>query len=273
MNFAFPALLIFLLALPGLILRYTYSRGFFRDKSPVSFRPITDEIGYSVVIAASLHLVACVVVTNIGFSINLRAAWILLTGSYGKDNQDFDAAIGAFTEFPLEVCFYFLALFAFSALLGYSIHFLIRKCHLDLKYQSLRFRNEWFYLLTGEILQYDEEEEDRRAVDGTYLSGIVHQGDKCYLYRGIVQDFYFDYQGNLDRVVLVAAQRREIGADRTTQERTERPDEDPRYYNIEGKYFIIRYSEIKTMNINYFRLEPLNAPSASSGPQAFDPEG
>lgn len=253
MSFAFPALIIFLLSLPGLILRYTYSRGFFRARSRVSFRPITDEIGYSVVIASVMHLVWCFGVTKLGFSVDFESVLILLTG-YDKDREYFGKAIASFSNSPFEVSFYFLSLYAFSGAMGYLIHHTIRRLRWDCKYISLRFRNEWFYLLTGEMLNFKEAKPKQYVdVQGTYLSCVVHQGGTGYLYRGIIKDFYFDQQGNLDRILLVAAQRREIKEDRTTKERSE-PATDPRYYNIDGNYFLIRFADMKTLNVEYLLL-------------------
>jgi hypothetical protein len=57
MNFAFPAVLIFFLVLPGILIRYTYARGLFKWNSPVNIRPITDEIAYSIVFAIAIHMV------------------------------------------------------------------------------------------------------------------------------------------------------------------------------------------------------------------------
>jgi hypothetical protein len=59
MNFALPALLVFLISLPGLILRYTYAKGIFilERRRPVTFRATTEEIALSIPFAALLHLI------------------------------------------------------------------------------------------------------------------------------------------------------------------------------------------------------------------------
>ena len=55
MSFAFPALLAFLLVLPGIILRYSYARGPWGWASPTSLRRVSEELAYGVTFA----LVAC----------------------------------------------------------------------------------------------------------------------------------------------------------------------------------------------------------------------
>lgn len=231
MNFAFPALLVFLLTLPGLILRYTYSRGFFREHSPVSFRSMADEIGYSITISVALHTLWYFGASQLGYVPDLQSVLTLLTGLYGTNNEYFDRAIQSFSAFPLQVSSYFLTLYGFSGITGYVMHYGVRALHLDWKFVAVRFRNEWFYLLTGEVLNFHENNPAQEyTVDGTYASVVVEQGGRSYLYRG-----------------------REITKDRAGRKRHP-PLQDPRYYNIEGDFFLIRYADIRTMNLEYLLL-------------------
>lgn len=48
MGLAFPALVVLLLLLPGVLLSYAYRRGFFR-RTPVTLGPIRNEIGPGIV--------------------------------------------------------------------------------------------------------------------------------------------------------------------------------------------------------------------------------
>ncbi len=116
----------------------------------------------------------------------------------------------------------------------------------------MRFNNEWFYLLSGEISEFKEFTENLGKVDGVYLTTIVHHSDKDYLYRGIVADFFFDKSGNLDRVLLKLAHRRALTDDRESHQEYDQEEIDDRYYSIEGDYFILRYSEMSTINLDYF---------------------
>jgi len=259
MNIAFPALFIFLLAFPGLIFRYTYARGFFRTRSPVSFRPITDEIGYSIVFAGIFHTLWCFLCIKFGIIyIDFHSAFILLIGAYTtKDGEYLPTVIESFSKYPFESVKYFIILYVFSALAGYFGHFSIRYLHLDWRFEAMRFRNEWWYLLKGEIMHFPEvqrELPEKISIDSkieTYVTAVVEQAKESYLYQGVLYDFCFDSIGNLDRIFLVRAQRRKLADDRPADQ-AHTVKGNPKFYPIEGKYFILRYSEVTTINLEYY---------------------
>jgi hypothetical protein len=70
---------------------------------------------------------------------------------------------------------------------------------------------------------------------------------------GIIADFFFDHSGSLDRVLLRSVERRKLSEDIKPGKAI---DSDDRYYEIEGDYFILRYSEMSTINIDYIFVTP-----------------
>lgn len=258
MNIAFPALLLLLLVLPGITLRYTYLKGFWRWNSPVSFQTISDEVAFSLVWSAVLHLIWYFLVTGLGFGQpDLRSILILLVGGGAGRSDDLRLAITAIVESPLRIVGYFLSILLFSAIVGLVAHIAVREWRLDRKTKVFRFRNEWHYLLSGEVLEFSEFEPFEREgiVDGVYLSAIVKHGRSDVLYRGIVADWLLDSKGELDRILLRSAHRRKIEDDRAPGQARNSDDpayqDDPRYYDIEGEFFVIRYQEMTTINIEY----------------------
>jgi len=178
---------------------------------------------------------------------------MLLLGSYGYNEAHFETTVAEFTHYPYQVFWYFLSLYIFAVLLGYLSHYLVRKFKLDLKYRFFRFNNEWYYLLSGETMKFGEVDGNDGDVDGVYLTTVVHHSNEDYLYRGIVADFFFDKSGNLDRLLLRNVLRRSLSNDRNSDEPFNNlPDE--RYYDIKGDYFLLRYSEISTINLDYIFL-------------------
>jgi hypothetical protein len=258
MNIAFPALLLFLLVLPGIALRYTYLKGFWRWNSPVSIQSISDEVAYSLVWAAILHVVWCSTVSVLGFGKpDLRSVLVLLIGGGAGRSEELQSAITATVASPFRVVGYFLSILLFSGLLGLIAHISVRKWRLDRKTKALRFKNEWHYLLSGEVLEFSEFQpyERQGIVDGVYLSAIVKHGKNDVLYRGIVADWLLDSKGDLDRILLRRAHRRNLENDRAPGQARNNEDpayqDDPRYYDIEGNFFVIRYQELTTINIEY----------------------
>jgi len=247
MSIAFPAFLIFLIVLPGIILRYAYLRG--RSISnPFVISSFTDEIAYGVFGAAILHTIWCASFWHLGHPVDYKSVLVLLIGSYGEHQEYLKTAMSSMVSQVGWIAAYFLSLYVASGAIGLLAHELVRHFKLDHRFQLLRFRNEWYYLLSGEYAELPEQGSTAAQPDLVYLSTVVAQGSQTYLYRGYIADYYFDRSGNLDRVVLRDAMRRLLTEDRPSG--TEHAiDGDERFYSIVGDRFVLKYSEMQTINI------------------------
>lgn len=286
MNVAFPALLVVLLLLPGIIFRYAYARGWWGSKSPTS-RAVSDELAYGVVFAAALHTLWLTAVTLAGYPADYQALLALLLGNFGKDSGEYADAVRAVSAHPGKIALYFLTLWAGAGLLGGGLHTLVRTRGWDREYQILRFRNEWWYLLSGECLEFPENPFNADAPVGgegghvlVYLSAVVDHGKGSFLYRGIVTDWNLDKDGRLDTVELALAHRRALTDDRKPDEAAVAPNlagaPDARYYDIDGERFILRYAEMRTINLSYASLteeQPSDEPTETGEVTSPSPGG
>ncbi len=237
--------------------------------SPAINQPLPDRIAYSFIIAVLFHGVWAFfapILTN--YHIDLRSVLMLLIGNYGKDSEFFDSVLRSLVDFPQQVFWYFISLYVSSAAVGLLIHYIVRNYKLDRKHKLLRYDNPWYYLLKGEILEF--KEKDKRWTEipnakslNVYLTAVVHHSQGDYLYRGIVDEFYFDKDGNLDRVLLLQAHRRKLDVDRAVGDTS---DPITRYYRIVGHYFSLKYSEIHTLNIQYFGVRATKKEEAPQPP-------
>lgn len=194
----------------------------------------------------------------------------------------YEAAIQSLSAHPGAIAVYQGTLLVSAALLGHFGHVVVRHFKLDLKTSVLRFKNEWHYLLTGEATQFHESiVPDAQDFDGVFLSAVVDHGKESYLYRGIVEGWSFDGSGQLDTIRLTLAHRRLLSSDRAMSEGG--PDEngkpavekkvpsrtpvlpDDRYYDIRGDIFVLRYSQVRTLNLDYFCLEEMEDVGTSGG--------
>ena len=275
MNFAFPALLVFLLVLPGIILRYSYARGPWGWASPTSMRRVSEELAYGVAFALVLHAVWLAVVRWLGFQPDVESMVLLLVGDFG-DGGDLDRVVDSVAGHYPGVAGYLVSLYAASAVAGNVGHRAVRRLKLDHLTKTFRFDNYWFYMLTGEVLDFRENGEEGRVVDGVYCSAVVDHASDSYLYRGIVSDFTFDRDGALDTIVLMDAHRRRLTDDRDEEEPRAHvgPSEpDERYYEIRGDFLILRSAEIRTVNLDYFAVtleETLPAATAEGSDARVD---
>jgi hypothetical protein len=257
MSFAFPALLAFLLVLPGIILRYSYARGPWGWASPTSLRRVSEELAYGVAFALVLHALWLVLVRGLGFEPDVHSMFLLLIGNFGDRERYLERVLASVSAHYPWLAGYLVSLYSASAITGNLGHRAVRRLKLDHRTKTFRFDNYWYYMLTGEVLDFRENAGEGRRVDGVYLSAVVDHASGSYLYRGIVSDFTFDRDGALDTIVLADAHRRRLVDDR--EEGVPRvavgpaaPDE--RYYEIRGDFLVLRYSELRTLNLDYFAV-------------------
>jgi len=261
MNLAFSALLIIMLLLPGFIFHTVYSRGYWTSFSIDSTQFFADRLAHIIVFAIPLHLIwAYLLSTLFGRSLDLGPIMHLLLNTYGQDNQFFESTIQSVTCCPSEIALYLFSLYVFAAIVGFSTHKTVRHFKLDHKTNIFRFNNEWHYLLRGETLElHDYPGEPIHNIDGVYLSAVVQHGDADYLYRGLVVHFTYAPGGQLDKVVLQEAHRRKLSDDRPPGQVRDPLDhgtrEGSRYYRIEGDFFILKYADMQTVNLEYFTLD------------------
>ena len=237
MNLVFQALVILAFVVPGLIFRTRYNRG--EWNYPLGrLGPISEQIPKALVHAAWLNAFWAFIVfwghalcPKLIPGINLKAVVYWLANSFGKDQLFFEDAVKALSSFPLHIFLYFVGLYFFSELLGWLFHRLVRYFHLDRKnwLKSFRFDNDWYYILTGEVLDFPDESYKNRAGmhrpeinaderKATAVAALVDVKDKTYLYLGVLVDFFFDASGNLDRLLLVGAKRRSMDRDKNKLE-------------------------------------------------------
>lgn len=259
MNVAFSAVLLFILVLPGFLFRYTYARGGRRWDNPFAVQALSDEIPYSIFAAAVLHLVyASFIVHVLHIGIDLRSVFLLLIANFGKDSIALEHVVNSVVGHPYKIFFYFFILNLLSGGMGYLTHGFIRSRRWDIRYSSLRYNDEWYYLLKGEVLNFGRVE--RTEIAAVYLSAVVEQGSHCYLYRGEVIDWSYDRSGNLQWVVLRDAQRRLFGPDKDRKIPGEGSPGDPnykadeRFYPLLGHRFVLRLSEMSTLNLQFVPL-------------------
>lgn len=254
MNIALPALIVFLLLLPGFLFRYSYKR---TEKTLLDFKPFGEATLKSIFAAFILDAVwGWVIPPVFGFKVDFAILLALLSGSGQADA--FSKALSQASKYGWPTYCFFLSLFVFSWGAGRIARAVIEECAWDRKGRrfsnALRFDTPWFYLFKG----YDEE----KTPDGVYVAALVDIDGGPYLYAGVLSEYFFTESGELDRLVLSAVVRRKLSNDRSDEGATQSPSND-RFYSISGDYFVLKYSEINTLNIRYIRLGQPTASAAT----------
>lgn len=251
MNIAFPAVLIILLALPGVIFNRRRSvSGRFRSQ-----RQILDEIFPSLGVACAAHLVwvlGCYLLSGqTGLFVDTEAVLLLAAGRTGAQQHSVEA-IQAISDHPVAVFLYFSTLLVACYYAG-SIYrrYLLRQggavraltmFSAEDESQARRFA-EW-----AQVLPLDLPAE---SVACTTIVASVTVGSQSYLYAGMLKKvFWNETTGEPEWFQLSSTLRREIAADRTPADNNAE-----RWYTVEGESFLIRFSEVDTLNLIYSALE------------------
>lgn len=161
-------------------------------------------------------------------------------------------AIAAVGRDVAWIASYFSSLFLAALVAPVILRSQIAKHRLDrgtARFSSIfRFHDApWYYLLTGADFSHEEKP------DLIMISAIVEVAKDAFLYVGVLDDFFFDSDGNLDRLILESVARRPLSADKTTAP-PEGGASEERFYDIDGDSFVLRYQDVKTLNVQYVKL-------------------
>ena len=212
MNIAFPALLVFLLALPGIILRSSYREWGWRF--PVYRLPIGEEVAKSLFSAAALNAVWCALVQCFGYRVVFKDVLILFVGGTGLPPNLWEQRLTAVADHSIPIAAYFLTLYLGAGILGFVGRQLVRNLRLDLRYPLIRFDNFWHYALNAELPLFWENRDAYAQIAGVpvedlpdqevvvRLSCVVNHGSNSFVYEGTPFDYFFDRAGGLEKIIV-----------------------------------------------------------------------
>ncbi|WP_211468282.1 hypothetical protein [Collimonas silvisoli] len=263
MNVALPALIVFLLLLPGFIARSRFKRA---ERISLDYSPFGQIVTEAMLWNCVFHPLWLLTSAYL-FGRTLQP--LLLLELLSSDPAGQSKAIQGIAAQFSWICAYFLSLYAGAWVVPNCFRFVIIYFGLDRAGSSwlalwLRFNDApWYYLLTG--ADFDEEQRP----DLIAVSALVNVAGQAVLFTGILQDYFFDTSGNLDRLILQQVMRRPLVADKENDATVEQ--DLARFYGVDGDYFVLRYSEAITLNIEYLKIAkvvadaPLDdAPSANA---------
>jgi len=255
MNIALPALAAFLLLFPGFIFRARFKLA---ERTSLDFSPFGRVATDAILWALFAHLV-WLFFSFVLFSQRFEPAVLLKLLSSAPNSQA--EAISTVSRDFGWIASYFGSLFLAALVVPVVLRSQIAKYRWDRA--TARFRPifrfhdaPWYYLLTGADFSKDEKP------DLIMISAIVEVAKDAVLYVGVLDDFFFDSDGNLDRLVLQGVARRPLSADKNTVSHHAGAS-DERFYDVDGDSFVLRYEDVKTLNVQYVKLTAAEPASAA----------
>ncbi|WP_156888463.1 hypothetical protein [Spirochaeta cellobiosiphila] len=227
MNIAFSAFYLICLLLPGYIFLYAFNK---KENTSVEHSGVDRSFVLAVILSTLIHLIGTSIVRLMGYTINVDISIKILTGcNLVQDELDILEACSVL------ISIYFMSVFISSFLFGKFLQIIVLQLF-PYKDSPFSYNTPWFYDLRGLI------SKDVKA-DITKITCLVDFKDSAYLYRGILEEFHLNKDGSLDRIILKDAMKKRIHKD------------SPGSFNsIRGNKMIIKYEDIKNMNIQYYNL-------------------
>lgn len=263
MNIAFPAVLIILLVLPGVIFNRCRSVcGRFRTQ-----HQLTDEIFPSLGAATVAHLLwvlgCCMLSGWTGLVVDVESVMLLVAGRLGEQPQSIDA-IKSTSDHPIAVFIYFSSLLLVCCFAGHLHGYIRIKLHgkqralmvfsAEDESQARRLA-EWADALPVDI--------PKSGITCTTIVASLTIGSKSYLYAGLLKKVFWDEAtGEPEWLQLWATIRRDITDDGSPATKTSE-----HWYEVEGESFMIRFSRVDTLNVIYSALDESDKPAALPPPE------
>ncbi|MEM5388328.1 hypothetical protein VSR68_32890 [Paraburkholderia phymatum] len=253
MNVAFPAVFLFLVVLPGFIFRQFFQRN---EVHTFDHAPFSSVVLKALLCAAVFNAVVALSVQQFGYEIEFGDVIRLLVGG-ASALSDLNGRLAWLNMHPMAGAGYFALTSVIALVAAMAWRLAVQWLELDRAGHPLagwaRGDAPWYYLFSG----LDHPKED--AIDGATVAAVVEFKEGSYLYTGVLDDYEVNADGQLDRLLLVQAQRRKLESDREYDVDSAKYVEDKakaRFYPIAGDVFVLRYEEIKTLNVTYLSLGP-----------------
>ena len=206
MNIALGALFIFVLLYPGILFRIAYLNGPYSRKNIQS--SLVDEVVLSLVPSLFLQCVGYWIAGHF-YTIHLELVYQLLIGASNPAYKpDFNLAGISIVPFAG----YNAVLLILAVVVGRVARKLVQQTKADLKYHSLRFNNDWYYLLSGRIVDFPGWEGHSEEIEYVFADVLVETKECSFLYCGVLEEYYFS-KDSLDRLVLSQVFRRKVVED------------------------------------------------------------
>ncbi|RYY12618.1 MAG: hypothetical protein EOO04_33320, partial [Chitinophagaceae bacterium] len=191
MSLAVGFLIIFLLAVPGIVFRVTYL------SSPYSKRNINtttlEEIYSSLIPAFIFHSVSVLVLSGLGYKINFQFIFnLLIANNAAKD-------INRLNDYLFSFLVYMFINTLVNFLAALALRKIVLKFNLYKKYPALSIYNKWY-----DILKPKSTAAEPISV---WLDVLLETKNDTLIYRGFLTDFWLDKDGGIKELHMEDVRR------------------------------------------------------------------
>lgn len=249
MNFALSTLILLLFLIPGFLFRRFYYTGEF---SKQYFKQNLSDLIFPTLIPSLLfHTLGIFFINHSPFSnqytIDVNVISGLISGVANYDQVNY--GLQSIHTYSRPIIGYFFFISIISIVAGFLGKAFVRNLKLDRKLKIFRFKNEWHYIFSGEILDFPRVPGKAEELDVTYIDALVKTDEGSIIYSGLLTEYVLSNEGGIDRLYLTDVKRRYLKDDHR-----EKPNEE-KYYYMPGQFFVLPFNQVINLHITYYTVE------------------
>jgi hypothetical protein len=247
MSITLIAVFAVLFSFPG----YIFIRSYYSASFSIKFTKIDlyHELIYSLFPSLIIHSIAIWLTKKFGYPLNIHEVFINYCQSL----------INVLANISLRgFVFYNIWVWVLSFFAGNICRIIIKNLGCDIIFESLRYPNSYYYLLSGEIrdIEYINRRKGfermnvmlpsvrpSRKIGLKVIDVLVKVNGSLILYRGILNHYTLAADNKLDKIFLIVASKSNFLNDST---------EDHIFKKIPGAHFVIDGNDIININMSYF---------------------
>jgi hypothetical protein len=252
-SIALSTIVLFVLLLPGIAYRRLYyseefSQQYFRENLFLVFTA-------TIVPSLIFQLLGYWFTNTFVYPTDLTVLGRLMAGG-----MESIAALGAVERHLGRIVLHQGLLIGLAGASGYLARKVVRREKWDRTYKLFRYQNTWHYILRGEIFDFpraaiDLQQDRVEEIEIVFVSTIQDTAAGTYLYDGVLVDYELARDGGLLTISLKSVKRRRLVEDAP---RGQSDDPDLRYYPVRGNLLVLKYAELKNLNLTYYTLETVS---------------
>jgi hypothetical protein len=241
-------LLSFFLWFPG----YLFIRSYYSSDFSIKFTQIDiyHEVIYSLIPSFIIHFIFYHFAKWLGYIVPIKQIVHIIP-------QNFP---GFINEIFVDTFFmYNVIVWTFAILTGHFARVLVKYCGWDLLFESLRYPNQYYYLLNGGIKDINQITQEKKKFRLFYFNQfrgsinlinvdvLVNTDYGLLIYRGLLYHYILGPQNSLDKIILAATYKAKYNSDDCNSEHE--------FKEVSGNNFVIPGSCIVNINLSYFQFQ------------------
>ncbi len=262
MNITVGFIAIFIsVVIPGLLFLRFYYFGEF-SKQFTTKEPIARSLLYSIIPGVLIQILGLTLYrVQVNSELEMSHVFAVHHNLLSQDNFT-NITTGFLDDGLAEFCIYSLCIFILAIVLGYLLSRVIRLIGLDLRIKLFRFKNQWYYILRGELLGFKKFKQavnvlnrpdlNNKNIDMVFADVLINSAGKTKLYTGFVVDYDLDSTdiSKLDKIYLFDAHRYKQVKEEDP-ENSEKEITITKKIAIPGSVFILDVSNLVNINLLY----------------------